>query len=233
VVEASKIDPEVDSPTRRQQASGDLPPEVAAELSPERQRVARRCLVILGLLATGSLVGVASSIYLVSHYPLLLIALSPIGRHLILVAPIVDPVAFLVVAVTRRVAFCIPCFFLGRAMGRYALQWLEARAPRSARFIHWIERLFERASYAVVFLLPGAPASILAGDAGMRPGAFLALLLAGLLLRMAIVIWIGDLLRGPIEEVLVWVRAYWLPGTIILVAAIALRRRPSGSQSRP
>jgi membrane protein DedA with SNARE-associated domain len=185
-------------------------------------------LVILALLATASLVGVVSSLYLVSHYPLLLIALSPIERHLILVAPLLNPIAFVAVAVTRRLAFCVPCFFLGRAVGRYALQWLEARAPRSARWIRWIERLFERASYPVVFLLPGAPASILAGDSGMRPGAFLPLLTAGLVLRMAIILWIGDWLRGPIEAILAWVRAYWLPGTILVVAAIALRRRRSG-----
>ena len=217
----------MDAPTRSQPTSADRPPEFGAGLSPERQRVARRCLVVLALLATGSLVGVASSLYLVSHYPLLLIALSPIERHLILVAPLLNPFAFLVVAVTRRVTFCVPCFFLGRAAGRYALQWLEARAPRSARFIHWIERLFDRASYPVVFLLPGAPASILAGDAGMRFGAFLALLTAGLVLRMAIILWIGDWLRAPIEAVLVWVRAYWLPGTLLIAAAIALRRRRS------
>lgn len=222
----------MDAPTRRQPSSGDLPPEFSAGLSPEQQRGARRCLMILALLATGSLIGVVFSLYLVSHYPLLLIALSPIERHLILVTPLLDPVAFLVVAVTRRVAFCVPCFFLGRAMGRSALQWLEARAPRSARLIHWIERLFERAPYPVVFLLPGAPASVLAGDAGMRSGAFLAVLTAGLVLRMAIIVWIGDWLRGPIEAVLAWVRAYWLPGTVVVVAAIALYRRRSGPQSR-
>ena len=228
MIEPRKIDPEVDTPTRPQPASADLPPKFAAGLSPERQRVARRCLVILAVLATGSLVGVASSLYLVSHYPLLLIALSPIERHLILVAPLLNPVAFVAVAVTRRVAFCVPCFFLGRAAGRYGLEWLKARAPRSARLIHWIERLFDRASYLVVFLLPGAPASVLAGDAGMRSGVFLALLTAGLVLRMAIILWIGDWLRGPIEAVLAWVRAYWLPGTLLIVAAIALRRRRSG-----
>ena len=138
MVKPRKINPEVDAPTRPQPASADLPPEFAAGLSPERQRVARRCLVILALLATGSLVGVASSLYLVSHYPLLLIALSPIERHLILVAPLLNPVAFVAVAVTRRVAFCVPCFFLGRAAGRYGLEWLKARSPRSARLIHWI-----------------------------------------------------------------------------------------------
>ena len=62
----------------------------------------------------------------------------------------------------------------------------------------------------------------------MRSGVFLALLTAGLVLRMAIILWIGDWLRGPIEAVLAWVRAYWLPGTLLIVAAIALRRRRSG-----
>ena len=84
------------------------------------------------------------------------------------------------------------------------------------------------AASATAFLLPGAPASVLAGDAGMRLGAFLAVLTAGLVLRVAIILWIGDWLRGPIEAVVAWVRAYWLPGTVLIVAAIALRRRRSG-----
>ena len=50
------------------------------------------------MLSAGSAVGLAASAYLVNHYPLLLIALSPIGRHLILVVPNVDPGAFLLVA---------------------------------------------------------------------------------------------------------------------------------------
>ena len=60
-------------------------------LDPQAQKIARRCLTILATLGSASLIGVASSAYIINHYPLLLIFLSPIGRHLLLVAPTVNP----------------------------------------------------------------------------------------------------------------------------------------------
>ncbi len=59
--------------------------EGGAGLSPERRRIVGRCLSVLGALSTCAMIGVAFSLYLVNHQPLLLIALSPLGRHLVLV----------------------------------------------------------------------------------------------------------------------------------------------------
>ena len=67
-------------------------------LDPEQRRTTQRCLSLLGALATASLIGVAFSLYLVGHYPLLLIALSPLGRHLVLVVPSVSLLSLIVVA---------------------------------------------------------------------------------------------------------------------------------------
>ena len=74
--------------------------------SPEERRIVALCLSILGVLSSGAMLGVAFSLYLVNHYPLLLIALSPLGRHLVLVAPTVHPAAFVVVAVGRHIHTC-------------------------------------------------------------------------------------------------------------------------------
>ena len=60
-----------------------------ALLDSEQRKPVRLCLSVLGALGTASLIGVAFSLYLVNHYPLLLIALSPLGRHMVLVAPMV------------------------------------------------------------------------------------------------------------------------------------------------
>ena len=208
--------PDATTPTRG------LPPEIGERLSPERRAVAVRCLSLIGVLAAGSLIGVAFWPYLVTHLPLLLIALSPIGRHLILVAPVVDPYVFVLVAVVRRLAFYVPCFYLGRALGSLALGWLETRAPFWARALRWLERLFKRASWPVVFLLPGPAMSTIAGDAGMRAPIFLSLLTAGLVLRMLILIWLGEWLREPIEWLLEWLRSYWLPATLVMVAGMGI-----------
>ncbi len=177
----------------------------------------RRSLSLLGILSLGSLAGAASSLYLVNHYPLLLIALSPLGRHLLLVAPIVDPVAFLVVAVLRRMVFYLACFQMGRGLGPSGVEWLEARAARFARFVRWIERLFRRAPHAVVLVMAGPTVSGLAGMTGMRAAAFVSLALTSLVMRMLVVLGFAEILREPIAWLLLRIDEFWVPGTVILV----------------
>jgi membrane protein DedA with SNARE-associated domain len=212
-----------------------LGPAEIQGLSGEERKIARRCVSILGGLSAGSMLGVAFSLYLVNHHPLLLVALSPIGRHLILVAPSVDPVAFVLVAVARRMLFYLACFHLGRALGPRGLVWLEARAARFARFVRWLERIFSRASVAVVLSLPGPTVSALAGISGMRPRVFAPLAATGLVLRMLLVLAVASWLREPIEELLAWIEAWWIPGTVVLAAGVgvhAWRRRAEARTAR-
>ena len=176
------------------------------------------------VLSAGSMLGTASSLYLVNHYPLLLIALSPLGRHLVLVAPAVNPVAFLLVSVGRRMLFYLASFHLGRAVGPAAIVWIETRAVYTGRFVRFIERLFNRAPRAVVLLFAGPTVSVLAGIAGLRARVFAALATTGLALRMLAIVGFADWLRVPIEALLELIDAYWLPGTIAIVAAIAIHR---------
>ena len=172
---------------------------------------------MLGILSLGSLAGAASSLYLVNHHPLLLIALSPLGRHLLLVAPIVDPVAFVVVAVLRRMAFYLACFQMGRGLGPSGVEWLEARAARFAVFVRWIERLFGRAPHAVVLVLAGPTVSGLAGMSGMRAAAFVSLATLSLVMRMLFLLGFAEILRDPIQWLLSRIDEYWVPGTAVLV----------------
>jgi membrane protein DedA with SNARE-associated domain len=168
----------------------------------------------------------------VNHHPLLLVALSPIGRHLILVAGSVDPVAFVVVAVARRMLFYLACFHLGRALGPRGLVWLEARAARFARFVRWLERIFSRASSAVVLLMAGPTVSALAGISGMGPRLFAALAGVGLVLRMLLVLAVASWLREPIEELLALIEAWWIPGTLVLATGVALHAWRRRAESR-
>ena len=201
-----------------------LPGEAAAALEPEKRRVVRLCLTALGVLGTSSMIGVAFSLYLVTYYPLLLIALSPLGRHLILVAPIVDPVAFVVVAVVRRMLFYLASLHLGRAVGPTGIVWIEARAARFGRFVRWVERLFARASHAVVLLMTGPTVSALAGTSGMRTSVFVSLAIPGLVLRMLLVLGLAEWFREPIEALLALIAEYWLPGTVVMVTGVALHQ---------
>lgn len=212
--------------TREARAAEDL-----ARLGADERWIARFCLSVLGVLSTGSLIGVAFSLYLVNHFPLLLVAISPIGRHLILVAPSVDPVAFVVVVALRRMLFYLACFYLGRALGPAGIVWLEARAARAARWVRWLEGLFSRASRSVVLLMAGPTTSALAGTSGMSLRTYLPLAVVSLVYRLTLLVFFAEWLRGPIEALLVWIDEYWFPGTLLLVAGVALhlwRRRRSG-----
>jgi membrane protein DedA with SNARE-associated domain len=208
-------------------------PDAAAAwlLDPEQRRIVRICVSALATLSTASMLGVASSLYLVNHYPLLLVALSPIGRHLLLVAPTVDPIAFVAVVVARRMLFYLASFHLGRALGPAGIVWIEARAARLGRFVRWLERLFRRASHAVVFFLVGPTVSALAGASGMRPRVFASLAAPGLVVRALLVLGVAASVRHYIEAVLAWIEAHWVPGTVVMVALVAVyrwrRRRPS------
>ena len=206
-----------------------LPPELAAKLSPDDRRVARNALSLMGVLAAGSMVGVASWLYLVNHYPLLLVALSPIGRHLVLVAPTVNPLAFVAVGTTRRLLFYYGSYRLGSALGPAGLIWLEARMTRVARWIRWLERIFERWSYVVLVLTPGPTVSFLAGIARIPTRVFIPLVAVGLVLRMILVILMAEWLREPIEALLELIDAYWVPGTVLMVVGVLLYRWRGGS----
>lgn len=209
-------------------------------LGPEQSRSARRVLLLLGALAGCAMVGSASSLYLVNHHPLLLIALSPIGRHLVLVAPTVDPVGFLAVAVGRRMLFYLGSYQLGRALGPFGIAWLAVRAERMARFVRWVERLFARAPRTAVLTMAGSTVSALAGIHGMPRRVFAPVAAAGLTLRMLFVLAFAEWLREPIELLLAFIDEHWIPGTVLIVAGIALhqysrwrrppRPRPDGAQ---
>jgi len=192
-----------------------------AGLDTEQLRTVRRCLIVLAVLGTGSMIGATSVLYLSVHFPLLLIALSPIGRHLILVAPTVDPTAFVAIGTLRRLAFYLPCFVLGRTLGPRAVAFLEVRYRGAARLFRWLERLFLRARYAAVLLMPGPIMSTIAGQAAMPTSTWISLVATGLVLRLIVIVWFGEVLREPIEQLLQLFDEYWIPGTVVLVAGTA------------
>ncbi len=202
------------------QLPGDFPPELVAQLSSVDRALVLRCVSVMGVLGVASLIGVGSSLYLLNHHPLVLIALSPLGRHLLLVAPTVDPLAFITVAVSRRLIFYLASFQMGRALGPAGVDWLEFRSPRMGRFIRWLQAMFVRAAHAVVFFLPGPALSTIAGSAGMHARVFVPLVTLGLIFRMGVLIGIAEWLRAPIELLLEWIDEYWIPGTVLLLAAI-------------
>ena len=215
--------------------ASETPVDLETGLDDSQRRVVRLCLIGLAVLSTGSMIGAMSVLYLANHFPLLLIALSPTGRHLILVVPTVHPAAFVAVATLRRLAFYVPCFILGRTLGSTALAWLETRFRGAARFVEWLERIFQRARYPAVLFLVGPIMSTIAGNAQMPVATWIPLVACGLVLRMVVVVWFGEWLREPIQRLLELFDEYWIPGTIVLGAGTALYqwRRRTGRTKAP
>lgn len=210
--------------------------ERRGRLGSRDRRLAKRCLLLIGAFSVSSLIGTASSLYLASHYPLTLIALSPLSRHLILVAHTVDPLAFVLVGTVRSLALFVTSFYLGRALGPAGLRWLQSRAPRAAGFVRWCENLFQKMPIVAVLLLTGPVIGIIAGIAGMRAVTFAAWSALALVFRMVLVLELGDWLKEPLDYVRMWIDAYWLPGTIALVVLIGFyqwrkRRREAASRT--
>lgn len=204
----------------------------AAPLDGEAQRIARLAGGTLAVLGTGSLVGVGFSLWLVNHAPLVLVLLSPIGRHLVLAAPLLDPVVFVVAVTARRMLFYLASFYLGQALGPPGVLWIEARAHRFGRFVRWLERIFVRWDRAVILLAVGPTTSALAGISGMSVRTFSLLAAPSLVARLVAIVFLAEWLEAPIRELLVWIDTYWVEGTVVLIVLIGgwqiynLRRAP-------
>ncbi len=194
------------------------------EYSPEQIRSMRIWFGVLALLSIAGWIGTFGVARLANDLPLLLIVLSPVIRHLVLVASSVSPAAFLSVAILRGLVSIVVGFQLGRAVGRSGLRWLDVRSPGFGRFVRWIERLFERSAPAAVLLLPGLLVAVLAGISGMRVATLLALAVVGLALRMLAILSFGLWLREPIQWLLQFFDRNWIAITLGIVAIVALNR---------
>ena len=194
--------------------------EAAAPRSATEQRIIRGCLIGLGILVVGTQIGVASSPYLVNNYPLVLIGISPLSRHIILVAPLVGVPLVFIVAGTRTLAFTALAYWLGRTLGETALTWIDQRSKGTSRFVRWLEQFFQRWSYLAVFFFPLGLMACIAGVSRMQPAGFFAAAIPGIAIRLGVYAWFGESLREPILTGLAYVRTYQIEATVLLVLGI-------------
>ncbi len=189
---------------------------------------------MLATLTVGTWIGVATSPYLVNNHPLVLIGISPLGRHMILVAPLIGAPMVLLVGGLRSLAFTAVSYVLGRSIGEPGLVWLEQRSENAGRFVRWLERFFQRWSYLAVFVFPLGVMACVAGVARMRPFGFFVAATAGIAFRLSLYVWLADSIRGPIMRLLEFIRIYQVPATVVLVIGIGAyqvyKRRGRGSQ---
>ncbi len=191
-------------------------------LSSEDRRVVRLCFMVLGVLTLCMWTGIAVSPYMVNNHPLLLIALAPVSRHVVLVVPVVGVAAMIMVAGLRHMAFTTFAFILGRTIGEPGIVWLEARAEKTGRFVRWLQGFFNRWGYFAVFVFPLGAMAAIAGMARMNPKGFFSVAIAGVVVRLGLLALVASSLREPILWFLELVRRWQGPATLGCVALVAV-----------
>jgi membrane protein DedA with SNARE-associated domain len=137
-----------------------------------------------------------------SGHPLLLIAMEPRFRWMVLVANRVDYVPFIVVSTVRRLLSDPLFYLLGYYYGDAAVDWLKKRFDsESGGIVDTVERLFRKAAPVMVFLYPGIFVCVLAGATGMSPVAFVVLNVTGTAVTGTGTYLLADAIRGPVESI--------------------------------
>jgi membrane protein DedA with SNARE-associated domain len=176
------------------------PPPPPGRANPSRRTLALLIAPIIVLVIGGY---VANAIWptLLREHPLILIALDPRNRWLVLVSNKVGTVPFMLVGFFRRVASDPLFFTLGYLYGDRAVRWVEKRFAPDTGLVPWLERNFNKFAPALVFFFPGALVCVLAGAMGMNPLLFGVLNVAGTLGILIVLLQFGDVFSGPVSSV--------------------------------
>ena len=191
---------------------------------PSRRTLTLILIPIIAIIATGT-IGNAIHPALLKNHPLVLVAMEPRTRWLLLVAnKDVAFVPFLVIATVRRLLSDPLFFMLGHLYGDNAVAWVERRFDNNSGIVRRIERIFRRAAPVVVFLAPGPLVCVLAGATGMSVRLFAFCNVVGTLVAVTFYYFLAGEIEGPLDAVN---RFYsnnvkWLLGASVLLTLLWL-----------
>lgn len=175
-------------------------------------------------LAALEAIGTALSPWLLVEAPLLLIALSPSGRHLAMAVLTESAPLIILVATARRVLALAATWLIGAIYGRVAIAWASARFPRVARFITWTEGLLTRFGAPLLVVAPGFTPSLLAGVSGIRFPTFAAAVSVGTAFYCALTVFFGEALAGWTRPILDWLVEHVVGATIVCVVLVSAQQ---------
>jgi membrane protein DedA with SNARE-associated domain len=184
---------------------------------------------VLVFFAAG-VIGTAVAPALLGRAPLLLVAMSPLFRHLALASPSIDTMPFVVVAVARLFATDPFLYAIGRQYGDEAIDWVELRSGRAGRIVRTVKRAFGRAALLVLFVSPGPLVCMLAGAAKMPFTRFVVINLTGTIAAVLLIRSFGVAFADALETVRAFIEANLVALTVSSVtlvtgSVLAKRRR--------
>jgi membrane protein DedA with SNARE-associated domain len=200
--------------------------EVPTEAAPARKLPSRRVVTIITIpliaLVIVSYIGDAFMPALVDRHPVLLMAMNPRNRNLILVVNEIDAWVFYVVGTLRLIATDPLWFLIGYWYGDSALRWAERRTRTFGDTLRWFEKGFSKAAYPLVVIAPNNWICLFAGAAGMGVGTFFALNLIGTVGRLFLIRLLGDAFDSPIQWVLDLIADYRTPLLIFSIITVGI-----------
>ena len=183
------------------------------------RRYETRLLVgALVALVVGMQVGDAAAPALVTGAPLLLVALNPRARNLLLASASVSAPLLITVALVRRMASVPIIYRLGARHGTGALDWVDRHFRRIGRMTRAIERWFHHRRNLAVVVFPGGLTTFLAGDTAMPAGVLGALTALGFLVRLLFVLGLGELFSAPVDAVVGYIGEHQWQLTVLTMA---------------
>ncbi|MGI8793768.1 MAG: DedA family protein [Acidimicrobiales bacterium] len=179
--------------------------EQADRPRPSRLTLTLLVTPIIGIVLIG-LAGQAFFPTLLKDHPLGLVALEPRARNLILVAGReggIDFLPFLVIAVIRKLISDPLFYLLGLFYGDNAVAWVERKMNDQAGMVRGMERMFQKAGWAMVFLFPGGLVCALAGATGMNWVLFVTLNIVGTITMVTLYYLLAGVswVEAPLESV--------------------------------
>lgn len=174
------------------------------------------CFVIMAM------IGDALTTTWADQHPLALLALNARNRVVLLVTNRLDPVPYYVVGTLRLLASDPLFFLLGVLYGDAAVRWVERKSKTFGEQIRIYEKLFQKASYPLVFIAPNNFICIFAGAAGMSIPGFVIANVTGTVTRLYLLRVVGDVFSSPIDSVLDFFADYRLPLLLVSIALVVL-----------
>jgi membrane protein DedA with SNARE-associated domain len=158
---------------------------------------------------------------LATDHPLVLLAMNPRSRNLVLVTNQLDAVSYYLVGGVRLLLSDPLYFLLGYFYGDAAVRWLERKSPSYGPMARAVERFFGRFGHPLVFIAPNPYICLFAGASGMGVATFAILNVTGTITRLYLVRRVGETFESPIDNVLDFIREYRTPLIILSVVLVA------------